>query len=111
MDKQVLPYSDDFAPALASYCSQMSDAIAKNQHHDQRRHLFINFLRKGLGIEAEEIELERKIKANSVRGRIDAFFRHAIIEVKTDLGRERADAQSELKKYFESQKHPLDYVG
>jgi len=110
MDKEVLPYSKDFVPALESYCAQIREAIANNQHHDQRRHLFVNFLRAGFGIEAQEIELEHKIKANEVRGRIDAFFRHLIIEFKSDLESERAAAQSELKKYFEAQAHPLDYV-
>jgi hypothetical protein len=95
MTKEVLPYAKDFAPALESYCAQVREAIANNQHHDQRRHLFVNFLRKGFGIEAEEIELEHKIKANQVRGRIDAFFRHLIIEFKSDLERERAAAQAE----------------
>jgi hypothetical protein len=107
----ITPYPDAFREALEAYCSQIADAIKRGAHHDQRRHLFVNFLRKGLGIEAEEIELEHKIKANQVRGRIDAFFRHLIIEFKTDLEREREDARTELKKYFEAQQHPLDYVG
>ncbi|MGD0017023.1 MAG: N-6 DNA methylase, partial [Verrucomicrobiia bacterium] len=47
----------------------------------------------------------------SVRGRIDAFYRECIIEFKTDLERERDDAKHELTKYFEAQKHPLDFVG
>jgi methylase of polypeptide subunit release factors len=105
------PYLDSFPPALQDYCEHMRAAIAQNKHHDQRRHLFISFLRKGLGIEAEEIELEHKTKANEVRGRIDALFRFLIIEFKSDLDRERDDAHRELKKYFESRPHPGDYVG
>ena len=107
----VLPYSAKFSDALASYAEQMTAAIKKNSHHDQRRSLLMNFLRIGLGIESTEIELERKIKVAEVRGRIDAFWRHLIIEVKTDLDAERADARAELKKYFEAQSHPLDYLG
>src|SRR6266542_1444927 len=105
------PYPDSFPLALQDYCEHMRAAIAQNKHHDQRRHLFISFLRKGLGIEAEDIELEHKIKANEVRGRIDALFRFLIIEFKSDLDRERDDAHRELKKYFESRPHPADYVG
>lgn len=107
----VAPYRDAFPRALQDYCEQMRNAIAENKHHDQRRHLFVSFLRKGLGIEAEEIELEHKIKASEVRGRIDALFRFLIIEFKSDLEREREDAHRELKNYFESRAHPLDYVG
>jgi hypothetical protein len=111
VNADVLPYLEKFPDALASYAEQMTGAIKKNAHHDQRRSLLMNFLREGLGIESTEIELERKIKAAEVRGRIDAFWRHLIIEVKTDLDTERADARAELKKYFEAQSHPLDYLG
>ena len=110
-DKPVTPYSDAFPDALRSYCEQMGDAVRKNKHHDQRRSLLLNFLREGLGLDPVEFELEKKVKAAAVRGRIDAFFKQLIIEVKTDLERERPDAESELKKYFESQANPFDYVG
>ncbi|HPO13818.1 MAG TPA: N-6 DNA methylase [Candidatus Hydrogenedentes bacterium] len=109
--KKILPYSDDFPEALRSYCSQMEEAIRRNKHHDHRRSLLINFLRQGMGLDPVEFELEKKIQAYKVRGLIDAFFKQLIIEVKTDLDRERADAETELKKYFESQAHPLDYSG
>lgn len=49
-------------------------------------------------------------KAASARGRIDAFYRFVIFEVKRDLEEERDDALTGLKKYFESQKDPSDYV-
>ncbi|MBI5385484.1 MAG: N-6 DNA methylase [Verrucomicrobia bacterium] len=111
MNSVVCPYSDEFPPALKSYCEQMRAAVAKGTtHHDQRRSLLLNFLREGMGIESTNIELERKIKAAEIRGRIDAFWRHLIIEVKTDLDRERNDAREELKKYFEAQRHPPEYL-
>lgn len=107
----VLPYRPEFPQTLAGYCEQIQGVIKRGGHHDQRRALLLNFLREAFGIESAEVELERKIKAAEVSGRIDAFWRHLIIEVKTDLERERADAQAELKKYFEAQRHPLDYLG
>lgn len=110
MTPEVPPYSEKFPEALAAYCEQMRIAIVKNVHHDQWRNLLLNFLRTGLGIEGTEVELERKIKAAQVRGRIDAFWRHLIIEVKSDLDKERDDARGELEKYFEAQKRPLDYL-
>jgi len=108
---KLVPYPPDFPEALSEYCEKAADAIRENKHHDHRRHLFISFLGRGLAIKVDEIELERKIKAGSVRGRIDAFYRECIIEFKTDLERERDDAKRELTKYFEAQKHPLDFVG
>jgi len=110
-DKMILPYSQAFTEALLSYCEQMEEAIRGRKHHDHRRNLLLNFLREGLNLDPVEFELEKKIKVHEIRGRIDAFFRHLIIEVKTDLDRERPDAEVELKKYFESQGNPNDFVG
>lgn len=109
--REVQPYSTNFVDALQSYCEQIGSAVRQNKHHDHRRNLLINFLRVGLGLDPVEFELEHKIKAHSVRGRIDAFFHELIIEIKTDLERERPDAERELKKYFESQPVPDNFVG
>ena len=49
-----------------------------------------------------------KVKAAEARGRIDAFYKFVIFEVKVDMDRERADALRELKKYFESRSNPAD---
>ncbi len=99
-----------FPAVLASYHSQITDAVRKNSHHDHRRALLMDFLRKSFGIEVDEVELELKIKVAEVRGRIDAFYKFVIFEVKVDLDRERADAVRELKKYFESRERPADYI-
>ena len=50
--------------------SRISDAILKNSHHDHRRALLMDFLRKSFGIEVDEVELEKKIKVAEARGRI-----------------------------------------
>ena len=101
---------DRFSEYLQDYCNQASAAIKDEKHHDQRRALLMDFLRKAFGIEVTEIDLEHKVKAASARGRIDAFYRFVIFEVKRDFEEERNDALAELKKYFESQKDPSDYI-
>jgi SAM-dependent methyltransferase len=101
----------EFGEHLKEYCSQMRAAIRANKHHDHRLNLLLNFLRQAFSVEVQEIELSRKVKAGSVRGRIDAFFRYIIFEMKCNLDRERSDGLAELKKYFESQDHPDKYVG
>jgi len=106
----ITPLPEAFPGYLQDYCDQASAAIKDHKHHDQRRALLMDFLRKAFGIEVVEIDLEHKVKAASARGRIDAFYRFVIFEVKTDLDRERTDALTELQKYFESQKRPADYV-
>lgn len=74
-----------FKDRLAAYFAQISDAIRRNAHHDQRRALLIEFLRNTFGIEIDEVELELKVKAAEARGRIDAFYKYVIFEVKIDL--------------------------
>jgi hypothetical protein len=110
MSTTVTGLPEHFSNLLVAYHSQISDAIRKHSHHDHRRALLIDFLRKSFGIEVDEVELEKKIKVAEARGRIDAFYKYVIFEVKIDLERERNDALSELKKYFESRTRPSDYI-
>lgn len=111
MSATVLPYPPKFPALLKDYCEQMGEAIRANRHHDTRRHLFLNFLREAFGIDPVEVELEHKLKVGELRGRIDALYRHVIVEVKTDFDNERDDAQRELKKYFASRPRPAEYIG
>ena len=111
MPDAVCPYPKDFPLELQSYCEQINAAIAGRQHHDTRRHLFLNFLHEAFDIEPVEVELEHKVKVGELRGRIDALYKHIIVEIKTDFDSERADAERELKKYFASRPRPIDYIG
>jgi methylase of polypeptide subunit release factors len=111
MSETVLPYPPEFPALLEDYCEQMGAAICANSHHDQRRHLFLNFLREAFGVDPVEVELEHKLKVGELRGLIDALYRHIIVEVKTDFENERGDAQRELKKYFASRPRPAEYIG
>jgi hypothetical protein len=110
LSSSIVPIPDRFVEHLQDYCEQAKDAIKRNKHHDQRRALFMDFLRKAFDVQVDEVELEHKVKAASARGRIDAFYRFVIFEFKTDLERERQDAINELTKYFLSQKNPADYI-
>jgi hypothetical protein len=107
----VVPYPRQFPEKLASYCEQIDEAIRAKRHHDTRRHLFLNFLREAFKIDPVDVELESKITVGELRGRIDALYRHIIVEVKSDFDNERDDAQRELKKYFASRPRPSDYIG
>ncbi len=106
----IAPLPERFGEYLEEYSTQAQNAARQGKHHDYRRALLMDFLRKAFGIEVDEIELEHRVKAASARGRIDAFYRFVIFEVKTQLEAEREDALRELSKYFDSQKHPADYV-
>lgn len=104
------PYPKSFPVHLEDYCRQIGAAKATKSHHDQRRALFMDFLRKGFSIEAAEVELEQKIKVAQVRGFIDALYHTTIFEFKTDIERERAAGLSELKLYLQSRRRPEDYI-
>ncbi|HEV2349229.1 MAG TPA: N-6 DNA methylase [Terriglobia bacterium] len=106
----IIPLPERFTEYLQDYCEQAAGAIKANKHHDQRRALFMDYLRKAFEVQVEEVDLEHKVKAASARGRIDAFYRFVIFEFKTDLERERPDALTELAKYFQSQQNPADYI-
>ena len=106
----IIPLPDRFIEYLQDYCEHARAAIESGKHHDQRRALLMDFLRKAFGIEVSEVDLEHKVKAASARGLIDAFYRFVIFEVKTNLEDERKKAKEELKKYFEAQEKPGDYV-
>jgi hypothetical protein len=111
MSAMVLPFPPKFPALLKDYCEQIGEAVRANKHHDTRRHLLLNFLREAFGVDPVEVELEHKLKAGELRGRIDALYRHVIVEVKTDFDNERDDAQRELKKYFASRPRPTEYIG
>jgi hypothetical protein len=111
MSAAILPYPPEFPALLKEYCEQMGEAIRAKRHHDTRRHLFLNFLREAFQVDPVEVELEHKLKVGELRGRIDALYRHVIVEVKTDFDDERDDAQRELKKYFTSRPRPTEYIG
>ena len=108
---QVYPYKPEYPEFLSDYLSQIKEAIRLNKHHDHRRSLFTDFLRKAYDVDPVDIEIEHKIKAAKVRGFIDALYKHLIIEFKTDLNRERPAGVLELQKYFQDQVRPKEYLG
>ena len=87
LTRSIDPLPHRFVEQLQDYCEQAKDAIKRNKHHDQRRALFMDFLRKAFDVSVDEVDLEHKVKAASARGRIDAFYRFVIFEFKTHLER------------------------
>jgi len=110
LNQPILPYKADYPEHLSSYLEQIKEAIRQKKHHDQRRSLFMNFLRLSYGVDAQEVEIEEKVKVGKVQGYIDALFRFVIIEFKTDLERERPAAFIELRKYLAAQTKPTEYL-
>ncbi len=91
----------DFVKALADYVPAMKEAHRRDQHHDQRRAILIEFLRRGFRIAVEEIELERGLRGAQVKGYIDALYRSLVIEVKRSIEKERKQGLAEMEKYLD----------
>jgi hypothetical protein len=61
LTRSILPIPDRFVERLQDYCEQAKGAIKRNKHHDQRRALFMDFLRKAFDVQVDEVELEHKV--------------------------------------------------
>jgi hypothetical protein len=72
MTSQLSAFPTKFATFLDEYHFRITEAIRKKSHHHHRRALLIDFLSKSFGIEIDEIELEKRVKAAEARGRIEA---------------------------------------
>ena len=113
---------DQFKTHLARYLAQARQARAQDQHHDQRRQLFLDFLKDAFGIGAADVEVEQYIQiagkqtsakgiARVKKGWIDAVFRDLIFEFKRDLKREKADGLRELRDYLSTIPNGAECVG
>ena len=85
--------------------------LAGRPGHEKVRSILYVLLVDGLGAESPDIDFERP--APEVRGRIDALLGRTIFEVKSDLRRERRDAEQGLARYiFEREKQTGEgYIG
>ncbi|MEM0343955.1 MAG: N-6 DNA methylase [Thermoplasmata archaeon] len=89
--------------AVASEAVAELSATCANVAHTGRLMAFSEFLRKVFGLEIREIapkvERYRSLKIHTLRGRPDLPFGDVILEMKTDISRERDKALEELQIY------------
>ena len=85
--------------------------LSRRPGHETVRADVRQLLIDGLLVPRDDVQLEKHIP--EVRGRIDALLGRTIFEFKTNLGRERNDAESQLKRYIEEREAESDdrYVG
>ena len=72
--------------------------LAQRPGHEKVRALLHRLLVAGLGAASQEIDFEKP--APEVRGRIDALLGRTVFELKSDLRRERRDAEDALARYL-----------
>ena len=77
--------------------AQVSE-LAARPGHEKVRALLHGLLTGGLGADSRDIDFERP--APEVRGRIDALLGRTAFELKSDLRRERRDAEAGLARYL-----------
>ena len=92
----------EFEIHFQQYRSRIEEAKLAKAHHDQLRSIFIGFLSRTFGVDYEEFELEKGVRAAKVRGFIDALFQDVVFEFKRDLDAEREVGKRELTEYLGS---------
>ena len=72
--------------------------LASRPGHEKVRALVHRLLVDGLGADSRDIDFEKQVP--EVHGRIDALLGRTVFELKSDLRRERHDAEEGLKRYL-----------
>ena len=85
--------------------------IASRPGHEKVRALLHRLLVGGLGADSRDIDFEKP--APEVRGRIDALLGRTVFELKSDLRRERREAEDGLTRYLSERQSQTgeNYVG
>ena len=80
--------------------------------HETVKHILCNILKDQLGANDDEIVFEDQLKV-ICKGRIDALWGRTIFEIKSNLEKERQDAESQIKKYIQSKETETQekYIG
>ena len=73
--------------------------LSDRPRHEKVRSLIYDLLVDGLGAPSTEIQFERKLP--EVHGRTDALLGRTVLEFKSDLRNEIADAEEELARYLD----------
>ena len=85
--------------------------LASRPRHEMVRVLVHRLLVDGLGADSQDIDFEKPVP--EVRGRIDALLGRTVFEFKSDLRRERGDAEEGLTRYLAGREEQTGetYVG
>ena len=77
---------------------ELVSELASRPGHEKVRVLLHRLLVDDLGANSKDIDFEKQ--APEVRGRIDALLGRTVFELKSDLRRERQDAEDGLIRYI-----------
>ena len=85
-------------PLAADNLPEIVLELAARPEHEAVRVGEFQLLTDGLGVPRSDVQLEEQIP--EVRGRIDALLGRTVVEFKSDLWRERNDAEAQLTRYI-----------
>ena len=90
---------------------ELVSELASRPGHEKVRALLHALLVRGLEVDSRDIDFEKP--APEVRGRIDALLGRTVFELKSDLRRERRDAEAALARYLAERENRTgeSYVG
>ena len=78
--------------------AELTSELAARPGHEKVRALLHRLLVDGLGADSRDIDFEKPVP--EVHGRIDALLGRTVFELKSDLNRERRDAEEGLTRYL-----------
>ena len=78
--------------------AELVSELATRPGHEKVRALLHRLLVDGLGADSRDIDFEKAVP--EVHGRIDALLGRTVFELKSDLNRERRDAEEGLTRYL-----------
>ena len=78
--------------------AELVSELAARPGHEKVRALLHRLLVDGLGADSRDIDFEKPVP--EVHGRIDALLGRTVFELKSDLNRERRDAEEGLTRYL-----------
>ena len=82
----------------AEELEKLVSELASRPRHEKVRVLVHRLLVDGLGADSQDIHFEKPVP--EVRGRIDALLGRTVFEFKSDLRKERGDAEQGLTRYL-----------
>ena len=82
----------------AEELERLVSELASRPRHEKVRVLVHRLLVDGLGADSQDIHFEKPVP--EVRGRIDALLGRTVFEFKSDLRKERGDAEQGLSRYL-----------
>ena len=85
-------------PLVPERLREIVTELASRPRHEKVRALVYQLLVDGLGASSTEVDFERPVP--EVHGRIDALLGRTVFEFKSDLRREKGDAERKLPDYL-----------